>query len=240
MPDTTTPEETILSAPIEDSTTAPIAAPSETAPDGAAPTEETAPVAEPEIPVIPPIPLAEQNWYVVKVRPGYEDRIKGLLEEQIRILGLQDSLRQVLIPSDQVKEVRNRKEKISTLKTYPGYMFVEVAPNAEGKFPHEVFLTIMGITGISGFVGADPKIPEKLPLPDIEKIIKRMEAQKEKPKAKIEFVVDQRVRIKDGAFANYEGIVAEVYPDKGLLKINVHVFGRNTPVELEFFQVEKI
>lgn len=174
------------------------------------------------------------TWYTVKVQPEREERIKGLLEEQIRSHGLQDTIREILIPSVKVQDFRSRKKRITSEKTYPGYLFLEM------DLTDEAFFVITEISGISGFVSADPLKPAPLPEEEMNRILQSMEEQKDKPKPKIEFEAGQRVRIKDGPFVNYEGVVEEIYPDKGLLKVNVHIFGRNTPVELEFNQVERL
>lgn len=174
------------------------------------------------------------TWYTVKVQPEREDRIKGLLDEQIRSHGLQNTIRQILIPSVKIQEIRNGKKRVTDMKSYPGYLFLEM------DLTDEAFFVITEINGISGFVSADPMHPDALPAEEMDRILQSIEEQKDKPKPKIEFEVDQQVRIKDGPFINYEGVVEEIYPEKGLLKVNVHIFGRNTPVELEFYQVERI
>ena len=139
----------------------------------------------------------------------------------------------ILIPKESVQEIRAGKKRIVEQKTYPGYLFVEM------DLADEVWYVITETTGISGFVSADPREPVPLPDVEINRILKSMEDQKEKPKPKIEFEVGQKVRIKEGPFENFEGNVEEVHPEKGVVKVNVHIFGRSTPVELEFGQVEK-
>ncbi len=172
-------------------------------------------------------------WYAVKVQPEREERISGLLEERIRLAGLHDEVRKILIPTEHMAEIRGGKKRIVEQKTYPGYLFLEM------DLTDEAWYTITETTGVTGFVSPNPREPMPLAEEEIGKILKDIDAQKEKPKPKIEFEVGERVRIREGPFQNYEGFVEEVFPAKGLLRVNVHIFGRSTPVELEYYQVER-
>lgn len=173
------------------------------------------------------------TWYTVKVQPEREERIRELLLDRIQSSGLQDQIREVLIPTESMAEVRNGKKKVVQHKTFPGYLFVEM------DISDESFYVITETNGISGFVSANPREPVPLPDEEMSRILRTIDEQKEKPKPKIEFEVGESVRIKDGPFENYEGAVDEVYPDKGEVKVNVFIFGRSTPVVLEYYQVEK-
>lgn len=173
------------------------------------------------------------TWYTVKVQPEREEKIRNLLLEQIKTKGLGEQIREILIPKESVQEIRAGKKRIVEQKTYPGYLFVEM------DFTDEAWYVITETTGISGFVSANPREPVPLPDEEINRILKSMDDQKEKPKPKIEFEAGQKVRIKEGPFENFEGNVEEVHPEKGVVKVNVHIFGRSTPVELEFYQVER-
>jgi transcriptional antiterminator NusG len=130
-------------------------------------------------------------------------------------------------------EVRGGKKRIVEQKTYPGYLFIEMDLN------DETWYVVTETTGISGFVAPNPREPLPLTEQEIGKILKEIDDKKEAPKPKVEFEVNQRVRVKDGPFQNYEGIVEEVNPEKGVLRVNVHIFGRSTPLELEYYQVER-
>lgn len=173
------------------------------------------------------------TWYALKVQPEREEKIKNLLLERIRNKGLGDVVRQILIPTESMSEIRSGKKRIVEQKTYPGYLFVEM------DMTEDAWYVITETTGITGFVSANPRDPQPLPEDEIGRILRTIDDRKEKPKPKIEFEVGQGVRIKDGPFENYEGQVEEVYPDKGLLKVNVFIFGRSTPVEMEYHQVER-
>lgn len=173
------------------------------------------------------------TWYTLKVQPEREEKIRNLLLERVRTRGLQEQMRQILIPTESVSEIRGGKKRIVEQKTYPGYLFIEM------DLTEDSWYAITETAGITGFVSANPREPQPLPDDEINQILKVIDDHKEKPKPKIEFESGQSVRIKDGPFENFEGQVEEIYPDKGLLKVNVFIFGRSTPVELEYYQVER-
>jgi transcriptional antiterminator NusG len=173
------------------------------------------------------------TWFTLKVQPEREEKIRGLLEQRIRTQGLEEDIRQILIPTETMVEIRGGKKRTVEQKTYPGYLFVEM------DLTDDAWYVINETTGITGFVAPDPKDPQPLTEDEIGKILKDIDDQKEKPKPKVEFEVGERVRIKEGPFQNYEGLVEEVFPSKGILRVNVHIFGRSTPVELEYYQVER-
>ncbi len=173
------------------------------------------------------------TWYALKVQPEREEKVRNLLVERIRNAGINDVVREVLIPMETVQEIRSGKKRIVEVKTYPGYLFVEM------DLTEESWYVITETAGISGFVSANPREPQPLPEEEISSILQTIDDQKEKPKPKVEFEAGQGVRIKEGPFENFEGQVEEVFPEKGILRVNVHIFGRSTPVELEFYQVER-
>ena len=173
------------------------------------------------------------TWYALKVQPEREEKIRGLLDQRIRLAGLGEQIREILIPTEKVSEVRNGKKRVVEQKTYPGYLFAEMDLN------DETWYIITETDGVTGFVASNPRDPQPLPMSEMARILKSLDETNEAVKPRIEFEVKQTVRIKEGPFQNYEGVVEEVYPAKGLLKVNVHIFGRTTPVELEYFQVEK-
>jgi len=174
------------------------------------------------------------TWYTVKVQPEREEKIRNLMLEQVKSKGLTGQIREILIPTESVQEVRGGRKRIAEQKTYPGYLFVEM------DFNDDVWYVITETSGVTGFVSANPREPVPLPAEEIDRILVAINAQKEKPKPKVDFEPGQGVRIKEGPFENYEGVVEEVYPEKGVVKVNVHIFGRSTPVELEFYQVERL
>jgi len=172
------------------------------------------------------------RWYGVHTYSGYENKVKINLEERIRALGFEESFGEVLIPSETVVELKKGQRKTSTRKFFPGYILVLMELDSES------WHVVKDTPKVTGFVGGGTNPP---PIPDDEvaKITARMEEGVEHPKPKVEFEVGESVRVVDGPFLNFTGLVEDVSPEKGKLKVMVSIFGRVTPVELEFIQVEK-
>ncbi len=176
------------------------------------------------------------TWFALKVQPEREERIKNLIEEKIRNKGMRDVIRTILIPTESVSEVKkDGKKRVVDQKTYPGYLFIEMDMGND-----DAWYIITETAGVSGFVSADPRKPQPLPDEEMNRILKVIDDGREKPKPKVEFETGEQVRIKEGPFGSYEGVVEEVYPDRGQLKVNVFIFGRSTPVELGYHQVERL
>ena len=138
-----------------------------------------------------------------------------------------------MIPTEKVSEVKEGKKKISERKFFPGYLLVEMELNDESWY------LVKNTPGVSGFVGSGKK-PIPLQEMDIQNVLTQQEEKTSKPKPKVEFEVGENIRVKEGAFANFNGTVTEINPNRGKLKVSVSIFGRSTPVELEYWQVEKI
>jgi transcriptional antiterminator NusG len=174
-----------------------------------------------------------KNWYVVHTQTGSEDKVKSLLEGRIATGGLAELISKVVIPTEQVSEVRSGKKKISQRKFFPGYLLVEMELNEVS------YLAIKSTPGITGFIGLGKK-PMPLSQSEVDNILKRTAETQVKPSPKIVFEKGEQVRITDGPFVNFNGTIDAVHPEKGKLKASVSIFGRATPVELEYWQVEKI
>lgn len=172
------------------------------------------------------------KWYGVHTYSGYENKVKLNLEERIRALGAEDLFGEILIPSETVVELKKGERRTSTRKFFPGYILVRMELN------NESWHIVKDTPKVTGFVGggiSPPAISDE----EVDKITTRMEEGVERPKPKVEFEVGETVRVIDGPFLNFTGVVEDVKPDKGKLKVMVSIFGRTTPVELEFIQVEK-
>ena len=174
-----------------------------------------------------------KNWYVVHTQTGLEDKVRTALENKIQSQGLQDLISSVVIPTEQISEIRSGKKKISQRKFFPGYLLVEMELN------ETTYFQIKATPGVTGFIG-----PGKKPMPlsqlEVDNILKRTQDTQVKPSLKIVFEKGEQVRINDGPFLNFNGTIEEIHPERGKLKVNVSIFGRATPVELEYWQVEKI
>lgn len=174
-----------------------------------------------------------KKWYVVHTQTGLEDKVKSSLESRIISGGVQDLITKVLVPTEQVSEVRSGKRRVSARKFFPGYLLVEMELN------ERTYFLIKTTPGVTGFIGLGKK-PTALGETEIEEILKRSEETKIKPSPKVVFEKGEQVRVIDGPFVNFNGMVDVVHPEKGKLKVSVSIFGRSTPVELEYWQVEKV
>jgi transcriptional antiterminator NusG len=172
------------------------------------------------------------KWYGVHTYSGYENKVKANLEERIQALDVVDFFGEVLIPSETVVELKNGERKTSLRKFFPGYILVQMELN------DETWHVVKDTPKVTGFVGG-AKNPPAIPDHEVNKITARMEEGVERPKPKVEFEIGETVRVVDGPFLNFTGVVEDVKPEKGKLKVMVSIFGRVTPVELEFIQVEK-
>jgi transcriptional antiterminator NusG len=173
------------------------------------------------------------NWYVVHTQTGLEEKVRTSLENRINAKSLQDSITKVIIPTEQVSEVRSGKKRVSQRRFFPGYILVEMELN------EQTYFLVKTTPGVTGFIGMGKK-PTPLPQAEVDNILKRAEDTQVKPIPKTVFEKGEQVRVSDGPFVNFNGTIEEIHPEKGKLKVSVSIFGRSTLVELEYWQVEKI
>jgi len=191
-------------------------------------------VAEPVTPApAPPVEDNGMNWYVIHTYSGYERKVQQSLEERVRTLGLEEEVAELLIPTEDVVEMKGGRKVVTAKKFFPGYLLIRMAMN------EDLWHVVKNTPRVTGFVGAGRK-PIPLPQDEVDKIVNRMEESVEAPKPKFQFSKNETVRIIDGPFTNFTGKVEEVDARRSTLKVMVSIFGRNTPVELDFFQVEKV
>ena len=174
-----------------------------------------------------------KNWYVIHTQTGYEDRVKKSLDSKIKAGLDHGSIAQVLVPIEQVSEVKAGKKRISQRKFFPGYILVEM------ELTDASWYLIKSVSGVTGFVGAGSR-PLPLREDEIANILKQAKEAKEKPTPKVVFEKGESVRVNDGPFVNFNGSIEEVNLAKGKIKVMISIFGRTTPVELETWQAEKI
>lgn len=174
---------------------------------------------------------AEMRWYVVHTYSGHESRAEASLLERVRVEGLEDHFEEILIPTESVVEMRKGQRRTTTRKFFPGYMFVRM------KLTRKTWHVVKGTPKITGFLGGN----NPSPVPDREiNSVKQAETEgAAKPTPKVLFEEGETVRVTDGPFSNFSGIVEEVKPEKQKIRVLVSIFGRATPVELDFTQVEK-
>jgi transcriptional antiterminator NusG len=178
-----------------------------------------------------------KQWYVIHTFSGHENKVKLALEKKVESLELGDKIFQVKIPTIDVPEVKDGKKKIKTKKFFPGYVLVEM------EMCDDAWGVVKNIPGVTNFVGVyGSNRPKPLSREEVDSLFNQMGEQKTKEKvsAVMDFSVGEHVKVIDGPFSNFSGVVEEVHPDKGRLRVKVEIFGRGTPVELDFLQVGKI
>jgi transcriptional antiterminator NusG len=174
-----------------------------------------------------------KNWYVIHTLTGQEEKVKATIDFKIKEAGMENLISQVVVPKQKVAEIKSGKKRITERKFFPGYVLIEMELN------DDTWYLIRTISGVSKFISSGAK-PVALNDAEVAAIKKQMEDSLEKPAPKVVFEKGESVRINEGPFLNFTGIVEEINPEKGKLKVMVTIFGRATPVELEFWQVEKI
>ena len=160
-----------------------------------------------------------KNWYVVHTQTGSEDKVKTSLEKRIVQEGIQDLITKVIIPTEQVSEVRSGKKKISQRKFFPGYLLIEM------ELDEKTYLFVKKASGVTGFIGLGKK-PMPLPQAEVDSILKRTEETQVKPSPKTVFEKGEQVRVTEGPFLNFNGTIDEIHPEKGKIKVSVLIFGR--------------
>jgi transcriptional antiterminator NusG len=175
----------------------------------------------------------QPQWYVVRVASNREERVRDNLLARVNSAGMGDRILSVLVPTERVSEIKGGKRRVVQRKIYPGYILVEMV------LDEETWYLVRGTSGIGDFVGGDSN-PVPMEPHEVNKIIGGMESTEEKPKLDIQFKLGDRVKVKEGPFENFSGVVDEVNAQKGLVRVIVMIFGRETPVELEYWQVEPV
>jgi transcriptional antiterminator NusG len=173
-----------------------------------------------------------KDWYVVQVYSNFEDKVEAMLRENIERAGLTDKFGEIMVPREEVVELKEGQKVTSQRKFFPGYILVEMEMN------DETWHVVKDTRQVSGFLGSANK-PRPMPKHEVDALVRQIEEGIERPKPKVMFDVGDAVRVMDGPFASFNGVVEEVMADKAKLKVSVSIFGRPTPVELEFIQVEK-
>lgn len=176
----------------------------------------------------------EKSWYVVHTYSGYENKVKANLEKRVDSMGMQDKIFRVLVPMEEEIINRDGKKKSVMRKVYPGYVLVEMIQTDDSWY---VVRNTPGVTGFVGSTGSGSKPTPLLP-EEVDSILKHMGI--EEPKPVIDFELKETVKVKVGPFANFVGTVEEILVDKSKVKVHVNMFGRETPLELDFNQVEKV
>jgi len=174
-----------------------------------------------------------KQWYIIHTYSGFEKKVKESLESRVAAFGLQDKIGRMMIPTEDVVEVRGGKKVVTPRMFYPGYVLVEM------ELDDYTWHVVRSTPRVTGFVGTG-QTPMPLGEDEMNNILHRMTTSTDKPKPKLSFERNEQVRIVDGPFMNFTGVVEDVNTDRSTLKVSVTIFGRSTPVELDFAQVEKL
>lgn len=193
------------------------------------------PVADPEegvAPQVEPEPVDQMKWYIVHTYSGFEAKVKESLRQRVEAMNMAHEIGEVLIPTEEVVEVKDGKKTRSSRKFFPGYVLVMM------HMSDDAWHVVKNTPKVTGFVGTGT-LPVALKQHEVDRIVNQISVASDKPKPKLGFNIGETVRIVDGPFSNFTGQVEEVNEDRSTLKVMVTIFGRATPVELEFLQVEK-
>ena len=174
-----------------------------------------------------------KQWFVVHTYSGFENKVAAAIEQRAKIFGLQNQITRVVVPVEEVVEVRKGQKRISSQKFYPGYVLVEM------ELTDETWHLVRSTPKVTGFVGSGAR-PVPLSAEEVEEILRQMEEGAEKPKPKAVFSKGDKVRVSEGPFVNFTGTIEDMNPERGRLKVMVGLLGRLTPVELEYYQVERL
>jgi transcriptional antiterminator NusG len=177
--------------------------------------------------------MSEKKWYVVHTQTGSEEKARAGLESKMASTELKQFVEQIVVPTEQVSEVRSGKKRITERKFFPGYILLKMDMTKESWY------LVKSTPGITGFIGPGHR-PTPISDDEVNAIMQRTEDTETKPMPKVTYDIGESIRISQGPFANFNGHVMEVHPDRGKLKVSVSIFGRSTLVELEYWQVEKL
>jgi len=184
-------------------------------------------------------PTRGMNWYVLRVASNLEDRVCEALKRKVKIEHLEERVGRILVLTQREKRMRGGIAKVFDRKLYPGYVFVEMATDEDGSIPEDVWFTIKETSGVGDFIGSDGK-PSPMKPHDVQQMLGVVEKAAEQPTlaGMSGMKKGDPIKVKEGPFENFEGEIAQVFPDKGQVEVIVTIFGRATPIVLEYWQIE--
>jgi transcription termination/antitermination protein NusG len=179
------------------------------------------------------------RWYVLRVQSNREMQVKKALEQKVQMDGLSDIVGRIEVPVEQVKRIRGNKQTVHQRKLYPGYVFMEMKSAEDGRAPEKAWFMIKETSGVGDFIGTEG-IPTPMRDTDVAKMLLEAEKPEEAPSIKVEFKKGDQIKIREGAFENFEGTVDSIDQKCGIVKVIVSIFGRSTPLDIEYWQIEKM
>jgi transcriptional antiterminator NusG len=179
------------------------------------------------------------KWYVLRVAANKENNVKEALLQKVQMDGLTDIVGRIEVPVEQVKHIRGNRQTVHKRKLYPGYVFMEMEPTGDGRVPEKTWFLIKETSGVGDFIGTEG-IPTPMRDTDVAKMLLDVEKPEEAPSIKVGFEKGDQIKIREGAFENFEGTVDSIDPERGMVQVIVTIFGRSTPLDIEYWQIEKV
>jgi len=186
-----------------------------------------------------PVSTITMQFFVLRVASNKEDRVREALARKVKIEGVEDTVGRILVPTERVRSMKGGVRRESDRKLYPGYVFIELTLDQNGMIPEKVWFLIKETDGVGDFIGSNGK-PTPMSPKDQAKMLEEAERPEEEVSLKTEYKKGDKIKVTDGAFINFEGEVDEIMPDEGMVRIVTTIFGRPTPLELEYWQIEKL
>ena len=179
------------------------------------------------------------KWYVLRVAANKEMQVRDALAQKVELEGISDQVGRIKVPVEKVKRIRGNKQTVHKRKLYPGYVFMEMESAEDGRVPEDTWFMIKETSGVGDFIGTEG-IPTAMRDTDVAKMLLEVEKPEEAPSIKVEFEKGDQIKIREGAFENFEGVVDSIDPERGIVKVIVSIFGRSTPLDIEYWQIEKL
>ncbi len=179
------------------------------------------------------------QWYVLRVAANKEAQVRDALAQKVEREGLDDVIGRIEVPIERIKRIRGSKQTVHKRKLYPGYVFMEMDSTEDGRVPEKAWFMIKGTSGVGDFIGAEGQ-PTPMRDTDVAKMLLEAEKPEDAPSIKVEFNKGDMIKIREGAFENFEGVVDSIDSDRGIVKVIVTIFGRSTPLDIEYWQIEKL
>jgi transcriptional antiterminator NusG len=179
------------------------------------------------------------QWYVLRVAANKEMQVKEALALKVKNESLTDIIGRIEVPVEQIKRIRGGKQTFHKRKLYPGYVFMEMESTEDGRVPEKAWFMIKATAGVGDFIGTEG-VPTPMRDTDVAKMLLEAEKPEEAPSIKVEFQKGDQIKIREGAFENFEGVVDSIDAERGIVKVIVTIFGRSTPLDIEYWQIEKL
>lgn len=183
--------------------------------------------------------ITDMQWYVLRVASNKEEQVKQGLLQKVQREGLAEVVGRIEVPVEKVKRIRGNRQTIQKRKLYPGYVFLEMEPEHEGRVPEKVWFMIKETAGAGDFVGMEG-MPTPMRDTDVAKVFLETRKADDAPSIQVEFKKGDHIKIREGAFENFEGVVDSIDAERGIVKVIVTIFGRSTPLDIEYWQIEKV